>query len=118
MEITATGKLKYKDSGLVDQLKLTVEFKLPNKLFKVKRERVLTSAWWIGNQGGYKNFIEFQEDTLKVLENKEYVIGVVSQMVKDYINGDAKDIKKSNNEKSIKKLLKESSEIKVNVKIN
>lgn len=112
MEITTTGKLKYRNDGYTEQLRLIVKFRLPNRMFRVKKVKILT------NTSRFDTYLEFQNMTLKYLNNKEVLNEIAEKVVLDYMNEKYLNSEEVKNWQSIKKLIKNSNEIKITVKIN
>jgi hypothetical protein len=127
LEVIATAKLKYKTGENIiekwERLTIEVKFKDGNKLFKKVLTRTLADSTDIGGnshsiyRNNYKSWDEFYDGVEKIAKDKEYVEGVVETMVKRYFRDKSNKNNKNYRSKNTEKMIKELSNIEVNVKI-
>jgi len=114
LEVLAVGTLNHRKGEYTDRLILTVRFKIPNKLLKVKRSIILCNWDW----DGYSTYEQYLDDMIRWSSNKEMLTEEVEKLAKNYI----KDIEYSHELKDKKsaldKRLKELGKIEVKVKID
>lgn len=127
MQVNANAKLKYKKGENIiekwEELSITVKFKDENKPFKKRLTRTLATTSDIGGSSrsiyrkNYNSYDEYYDDIERIAHDKEFIESVVETMVKRYFRNKTNKYNKNYRSKNIEKMVKELSNIEVNVKI-
>ena len=115
MEIHATGRLKYKRDIYSWNLILAVKFNMPGKFFKVRKEIVLVSDTEV--KVNFKDYDEFQKRVREVIKDKDLHMKKIEDVVREYVDYYFRIDDRSRENAALKKMAKESDEIKVKVVI-
>lgn len=113
MEIAASGQVVFYEGAFENELRLKVEFKLPNRIFKTKITRVISSDL----SEEYDTYEQFLNEAIQLTSDGEILIGMVEEVVKNHIEDIEYSHDLKDKEKILNKKLAEMGKIEVKVKI-
>ena len=113
MKIKGIVSLHFVENSFCDYLSMKIKIKIPNKFFTKTIEGLLASS----RDESYLKNEDYLDDCIKLLSDKNKIINLAKEFIKDYMDEITNNTNKDLKLKEISSLLKDFNTQKIEVEI-